>query len=48
MNWLLCVSLKLENGWTDFANFCFEMFVDVYGRVKRLKNMKNARNVIFP
>ena len=29
MNWLFCVSLKLENDWADFANFCFEMFMEV-------------------
>ena len=28
-NWVLLVSLKLENDWTDFANFGFEIFVEV-------------------
>ena len=29
MKWLLCVSLKLENGWPDFTHVCFEIFVEI-------------------
>ena len=41
MNWFLCISLKLQNGWAHFANFCFEMFVEVrifYFPIKTVRN----------
>ena len=37
INWLLLVPLKLENGWTDLANFGFEIFVKIW---------KNARKIV--
>uniref|UniRef100_A0A2H1V2W3 SFRICE_021031 n=1 Tax=Spodoptera frugiperda TaxID=7108 RepID=A0A2H1V2W3_SPOFR len=33
----LLISPKLENGWTDLANFGLELFVEVQGRFKRIK-----------
>ena len=43
-------SLKLENGWTDFANFCFEMFVEVLRKYEKCKEfyfpIKNVRNCL--
>ena len=35
MNCCSLVSLKLENGWTDLANFGLELFVEVQRRFKR-------------
>uniref|UniRef100_A0A2H1VYM2 SFRICE_035134 n=1 Tax=Spodoptera frugiperda TaxID=7108 RepID=A0A2H1VYM2_SPOFR len=51
------ISLKLENGWTDLANFGLELFVQVQGRSKRISDsvsllpsvssLKTNENILF-
>lgn len=36
------VSLKLENRYTDLANFGIELFVEVQGKFETWVNVKNA------
>lgn len=37
------MSVKQENGWIDFAVFGFEIFVEVWQKLKKWENVKKLQ-----